>query len=184
MPHGDVYEARLIPIKQLNCFVILPGFFRTARLSPATRYVRLLEGRRWERYLGRATGLFGASKLVITYWRPDYEVSPQKEFRAFLDLRREGWTDRLATFSLALTAVLDGTALMSNPHDLAKAPLVKAAEALWEVSGIRVSLGISAVALALSLLRAIAASRTRWRQARRWLRAAEQRIYRLPARLD
>lgn len=128
LPDGNNYEQQVVAINQLNCFVITPASFRTSRASPQTRYVRLLEGHVWESYLRRATDLRRSAKLVINYWRSEGEVNTLNEFRAFLDLRREGWTELLAMFTLALMAVLAGVALLSAPAELAESPVVKFAE--------------------------------------------------------
>jgi hypothetical protein len=185
LPDGNNYEQQVVAINQLNCFVITPASFRTSRASPQTRYVRLLEGRVWESYLRRATDLRRSAKLVINYWRSEGEVNTLNEFRAFLDLRREGWTELLAMFTLALMAVLAGVALLSAPAELAESPVVKFAEDVWSLTGLHITLGVGAiVALLLGAARLISSLLKRWQWLRHRLRAAESAIYRFRGKLD
>jgi hypothetical protein len=180
VPDGNDYEQRLVPIEQLNCFVIVPSSFRPSRSSPATRYVRLLEGRLWERYLHRATDLRRSGKLGITYWRPDGPIKADNEFRAFMDLRREGWTEVLATFALALAAVLTGIALLVDPKTLSHSPLITFVNGAWGLTGIKLSVGVGVVLTVGSRLPlAFKAGRQRVWQIRRRLRRLEQDLYRL-----
>lgn len=61
-------------------------------INPQTQYIRLLEGRVWERYLGRPAEWFDRRRLIIYHWQVAKEnesVAPANPFRAFLDLSRE-----------------------------------------------------------------------------------------------
>lgn len=112
VPQGTRYETeeRLIaPIGQLNAFVIVLASMRMRKTSPELRYLRLLEGRRWERYLGRATDLRRRQKFLVHYWRAQ-SVRVGDEFRAFLELGRNteslGWPAMVTVAALAAFGVV------------------------------------------------------------------------------
>jgi hypothetical protein len=92
VPDWMAFQDDIIPINKLNCFVIAPAFLQARAMSPQPQYIRLLEGRVWERYLGRPAEWFSRRRLIIYHWRvakEDQTVSPTNPFRAFLDLSRE-----------------------------------------------------------------------------------------------
>jgi hypothetical protein len=103
VPHGTRYERLIVPIGRLNAFVIVLAALRMRKTSPELRYLRLLEGRKWERYLRRATDLRRREKFLVHYWRAE-DVGVGNEFRAFLELGRN-------TESLGVPAMLSIAAL-------------------------------------------------------------------------
>lgn len=92
VPDWMAFQDDIVPIKRLNCFVIAPAFLQARAISPQTQYMRLLEGRVWERYLGRPAEWFDRRRLIIYHWQVAKEnetVAPANPFRAFLDLSHE-----------------------------------------------------------------------------------------------
>lgn len=114
VPDADVLQDQIVPIQNLFLFVIAPTSLQLRATSPPLRYMRLLEGRAWEPYVGHATDIRRSGKLMVYYWR--YNANDQnppidsiKPFRAFLDLSQEfgmtSWRDHLRTFLLLLIAI-------------------------------------------------------------------------------
>ncbi len=137
-PWNDL-KSRIIPVTDLYLFVVTPSWLQHASSSPSLKYMRLLEGRVWENYLGRKTDFFRLEKMVIYYWRKGSAITPGnlleanasgKElktdtvspFRAFLDLDKTNVISAagslvltvLAVFFAALVAGIYG----SHPKDL------------------------------------------------------------------
>lgn len=88
VPNAETIVRKLVAVEKLNLFVIAPLWLRMRFASPDLEYARLFEGGVWERYLGRATGLWNPDKLVIYQWEKG-DVGPQKPYRAFLELARD-----------------------------------------------------------------------------------------------
>jgi hypothetical protein len=185
VPDGADYQGRVVDIEELNCHVITPAVFRTLNTSPETRYVRLLEGQVWEPYLRRATDLRRSGKLIVSCWRaPGGVRAPEDGFRIFLALRREGWTEFLALFIAAVLAVLVGTALLSSPSELRASPIASLASTAWDLTGVRISLGVAALlAATATILKALTGVGKRLKRLRQLARSAEAELYRLRARL-
>jgi hypothetical protein len=120
------FKDRIVPIEKLNLLVIAPDFLQMRAVSPSLRYMRLLESRAWENYLGQSPNVLGRRRLIIYHWRSpkDEPVDVKKPFLAFLDLSRDYGFVRpanhvtAAVFILAIAAiayaygksVADGTA--------------------------------------------------------------------------
>lgn len=79
-------EQRMQDILALNCLVIAAAKLRSIRFHPELRYVRILEGSLWERYMGRALDLTRREKYVVYFWRSQQPVTRGNEFRGFLEL--------------------------------------------------------------------------------------------------
>jgi len=137
-PWNDL-KSRIIPVADLYLFVIAPSWLQHASSSPSLKYMRLLEGRVWENYLGRKTDFFRLEKMVIYYWRrgsaktlgnaletntsgKEVKTDTVSPFRAFLDLDKTNVISAagnlvltvLAVFFAALIAGIYG----SHPKDL------------------------------------------------------------------
>jgi hypothetical protein len=84
-------EENIVDIESLNLFVIAPSTMKRRSASPELKYVRLLEGPPWEKYLNRRLSFlgFGRSKQVIYYWRSEKPITRNKPFMAFLDITAE-----------------------------------------------------------------------------------------------
>lgn len=97
---GKRYKNNMIPAKKLNVFFIVKSSFTERTVSPNLRYLRVLEGKKWESYLNRATGMIRGGKHLVHYWRSKKEVKPEDDYRAFLDLAWRtdsiGWPTFLA----------------------------------------------------------------------------------------
>jgi hypothetical protein len=84
------FRDRIASIEMLNFFVIAPSWLQLRSSSPSHHYMRLFEGRIWEKYLRRAVDLRRNEKLVIYQWRNSRgTVSASNPFHAFLDLSQE-----------------------------------------------------------------------------------------------
>lgn len=138
----DVGEAnallrRILPIEKLFCFVIAPASLRPVNCHPQPQYFRLLEGRPWERYLERTTGLFRPRKLLICEWRGE-SISPHSRFQGFLDLNRDFplQTVRVVLGLAVLGTLAAGAAVRLSPGidftELGEA-VVSAAGASWKL---------------------------------------------------
>ena len=83
----------IVPIEELNVFVMAPQTLQLVTASPSPRYVRLLEGDAWGEYIGRSPDLFRTGKMIVYYWRQNAEdghrVDTDTPFRGFLDLSKE-----------------------------------------------------------------------------------------------
>lgn len=99
----------LVPIESLNLFAIVPSSLQLRAVSPPYYYMRLFEGRVWEKYLNRAVDRRRKEKLVIYQWRSpkDESISPANPFHAFIDLSEEFGLIRLGNhFRTALVILL------------------------------------------------------------------------------
>src|SRR5579871_396565 len=102
-------QDRIVGIEALYAFVITPVSLQLRSASPDLRYMRLLEGDAWERYIRRRTGLIRSRQLLIFYWKAT-DVSVEKPFRGFLDLSREfgvsSWANHLHTGVVAVLSFI------------------------------------------------------------------------------
>jgi hypothetical protein len=131
VPEGQDYSDRITNIEELNCFVIAPIYFPVQKVNPELKYMRLLEGRRWESYLGRATDLFRRGKLQVVFLRGE-NVGTSNEFRGTVSLGSKsntGWmTWSLATVLFALLFLL-----FSSPNDISNTFAYNSLNRLWEL---------------------------------------------------
>jgi len=138
VPGCGALESLILPIKELNLFLIAPGSLQFRAVSPPLHYMRLLEGRVWEPYLGRAADFWRTGKLVICEWRNKDSVSPMAPFRAFVDLSREFGLMPLSNYvvSLILVALAILFAYYFEPSVLATSEQVMAlfSEYLYQLS--------------------------------------------------
>jgi hypothetical protein len=79
-------QGRVLPISALYVFIIAPWQLREVLEHPPFRYVRILEGRAWERYLRWSTGVPRPAKLLIYSWEWKQIIDSNKPARAFLRL--------------------------------------------------------------------------------------------------
>ncbi len=106
----DSLRNLIVEIDRLFVFVIASSRFRLQVVDPATYYIRLIEGRAWEGYLDRATGILGKPRMVIYEWRSKNgdKVDLRNPFRIFLQLGQEYglWSLGNHMRTAILTAVL------------------------------------------------------------------------------
>jgi hypothetical protein len=88
---GESLKDRIEPIQGLNFFLVVPSSFHMVSASPPLHYIRILEGKAWEAYLGRRVSLFGTEKLSIYQWRnkPQEPVSTKNPMRVYIDLEKQ-----------------------------------------------------------------------------------------------
>jgi hypothetical protein len=112
--NAQEYASRLVTVKRLNCFVMIPVAFERRLCSPEVRYLRLLEGEVWKDYLPKPTK---GEKILVQYWRGE-NVGKDSEFRGLLHIAaapaRMGWD----AFALAVAAALVVVLLLAKPGEL------------------------------------------------------------------
>ena len=85
------FKDRIVPIQKLNLLVIAPDYLQMRAVSPPLRYMRLLESRAWEKYLGQSPNFRSRRRLIVYHWRSEkgQPVDVKTPFLAFLDLSRD-----------------------------------------------------------------------------------------------
>ena len=96
--------GHVLPIPSLYVFVIAPWDLRQVLEHPTFRYVRILEGRAWERYLRWSTGIIRPAKLVIYSWGRD-DVTTATPFVGFLRFTADRPGPSWASYVALLVAV-------------------------------------------------------------------------------
>ena len=87
VPDADELTRKIVPLEELEVFVIAPAAFEAAAVSPEPRYIRSLEGRVWEGYLKRSTDMRRAAKFLVYRWK-GVGVTSARPFRGLIQLRR------------------------------------------------------------------------------------------------
>jgi hypothetical protein len=144
---GDSLQQRIVPIEKLNFFVVAPSSFHLVETSPPVHYIRILEGRAWEKYLRRRVSLFGKEKLSIYQWRnpkgcPVTTVSP---LRVYLDLSAQ-----LSAFSLPNLLIATIGLLLLSGWGVTATPLIP--PLLWHAGRFFWKHATAAVLLALLIV--------------------------------
>jgi hypothetical protein len=90
-PVWDSTRTRIVPLDDLNFFVIAPLKLQMQSASPPLYTSRVLEGDSWEPYLRRRTR---GERMIIYQWNKDSPrgrdaISISNPYRVFLDLSRE-----------------------------------------------------------------------------------------------
>ncbi len=90
-PYWDGVRSRIVPLSDLQFFVIAPLAFQMQGASPQLSTSRILEGDSWESYLRRKTR---GERFVIYQWNysqttPKEPIDTKRPYRVFLDLSRE-----------------------------------------------------------------------------------------------
>lgn len=67
--HEREYWARVVPIEQVNLFLIAPPRLRARVASPALHYVRILEEGQWRDYLQGTRYFRPVRGMLVYYWR-------------------------------------------------------------------------------------------------------------------
>ncbi len=116
----EAYGERLVPIQNLRAFVIVPAYLLFRATSPQLHYMRLFEGRVWEKYLGRAVDIWRSEKLMVYQWRSDTVIDTKDNatdpFRAFLILSKESSLLSFVNYFLIALLVVLGVLLTSHPE--------------------------------------------------------------------
>ncbi len=77
---------RIVELPNLYLFVISGWRLQMRVASPELKYVRVLEGQGWSRYLDRPTTVRRKSKLLVYYWRwPSSHDEAEKARRALVE---------------------------------------------------------------------------------------------------
>jgi hypothetical protein len=183
VPDQERVAASLVSVAVLSAFVIAPDRLHERMIRPPPRYVRLLEGRAWEPYLGRATDLRRAGKFTVWSWHATH-VDADHPFRGFLDLRAlptvpVGWLAQIA-LTVLLAVVLAG-----GGAELATSPLAGALRAAWQEAAERgAAIGLTSAGAVLAwAFKHRAPLRTVLDRAARLLAALEDAVYRVRAEL-
>lgn len=90
-PEWDSVRDRIVPIQDLQFFVIAPLALQMHGASPVLHTSRILEGDSWKTFLNRKTR---GERLVIYQWNKDSPVvrpviDTSNPYRVFLDLSKE-----------------------------------------------------------------------------------------------
>jgi hypothetical protein len=90
-PVWDGVRERIVPISELNFFVIAPLTLQMQNASPLLYTSRVLEGDSWEPYLRRKTR---GERMIIYQWNKNYPeandpITTVRPYRVFLDLSKE-----------------------------------------------------------------------------------------------
>lgn len=86
-PINITWDQRVLPVKKLNAFVMVPAIWELRRIAPDPEYNRLLEGLVWEHHLDRAINLVRQSKLVVHRWKAS-DITLSDPFWGLMTLRR------------------------------------------------------------------------------------------------
>ena len=164
----------ILPIDQVNVFLIAPWSFRPHASSPQTHYTRVLEGISWTAYLHRRAAcrwrLF-ESKYLVYYWKSvktpsgdPSSISVSTPFRVFLELGHGpgiGWADYLppAVGAVGIYAVVHYWHVLTHP-------LLHLVFSVSAVVATIIGLNFGSILRAPTWYRAIARSR---RHAERWI---------------
>jgi hypothetical protein len=122
----NALEDQIVPIKQINVFVISPASLQFRAASPRCHYMRLLEGAMWEPYLRRKSGR-RPEKLVIYEWRNDKNsvIDSTHPFRVLLDLSYEfgllPLSNHILTAGLVLVVLIAIYYVLHHVAELTKA---------------------------------------------------------------
>jgi hypothetical protein len=118
VPKGNELKDRIVPIEQLNFFVVAPANFHLLVTSPPVHYIRILEGKAWEKYLNRKTNLFSSEKLCIYQWRNEKPIKTDQPLRVFLQMHNQ--LGALSKANLLLCALvlllLSALGVVLSPH--------------------------------------------------------------------
>ena len=146
----ELMHGHVLPISSLNVFVIAPWGLREVLEHPEFRYVRILEGRAWERYLRWSTGILRPAKLVIYSWRQT-DVSTTSPFVGFLRFTADRPGPSLATYTglLAVVFLISYFADIAAPH---WAGLPARSFSLWNAIGLPTTITVVSVVTLLVLL--------------------------------
>lgn len=184
--HARVDERHLrqfvMPINQVNAFLMASPDQQLSAHSPNFRYLRMLEPRVWGSYLKSATHFGGVRGLVVYYWRSDsYEpVTPDNPFRIFLDFNRAAsaaWWMQIARVMIGVAASL----LLLN--GIVGASLDWNELSDWDWKRALKLLGVTSLIAALTLVgkvRAFAAGK--FVRPRKWCRSVERSVLRVTQR--
>lgn len=115
----DIDFARLATFERVNAFIIASANYKSGRISPAPKYVRILETAAWGDYLKRRLGR-SRELFIITYWKraEDGErVDQSHPFRAFIELERRRPTAAKST-TIGVAVVVVALILLQTPSSL------------------------------------------------------------------
>jgi hypothetical protein len=153
VPAGRRYDQAMVKVQDVGVYVVVIASMRTRKASPELLYQRILEGRKWERYLERATDLRRRERFVIHCWRDRRNTPSTEKFRAFLELGRRtealGWSSILAVSVLTTTLVVlsdsEGRWSQSELGRFVSGLVNRAADLVASQLGLIVGLGIAAI---------------------------------------
>ncbi len=181
VPDEAIYQRALLPIEKLTCHIVLPARFRAPAVGAASLLLppRILEGRVWERYLGRATYLLRQGKLTVYPWHHDDQITLNRPFRAFIDVNRDTPFLLPYQFLLAVVAVACAELLVLDPRLLRGGLALRAATSSSHAArGLLTAAGaVSVAGYAVRLLGRRGKLRALTERAEQAMRAIEDRLY-------
>lgn len=178
LDHPVSFELKSLDIERVNFFVVITSRLKEQRASKPPRYVRPLERRVWEPYLGRRLSKRNGETFLIYYWRQEL-VTPESPFRSFLEVERRRPT--ATPFALIAGAVsVVGFILVSPVSSFDQsvlAAVVGSGAALASTALALVSVGVL-----LALGRFVAMAIPHWKRVGQFLSWLETRRFRLPGK--
>lgn len=168
------FANRTMPIARVNCFTVVPARHKAGRISPAPKYVRILEGEAWAPYLLRRLSRSG-EPFVITYWpKFDKQVTPGSPFRAFQEVERRRPTAGRSSLLLGLGLVAF-IVLLQSKGSLEASILYSSLYTVYSAV-----LGLLTISVVLGTYRLVVpfVAGGRWRALGRQMRKLESRRYR------
>lgn len=125
--------SKVINPRRINGFLITPARYKAGRISPAPKYIRILESDSWVKYIGRQLSRNG-ELFLITYWK-DINISSTHPYRAFMEVEKRH--PRTANAVAAATCLLMAFFLFIQPvNGLTQSPagvIVKQIKPLWPI---------------------------------------------------
>jgi hypothetical protein len=130
-------RARMIPIDEINVFLIAPAKYQVATTSPQWKYLRVLEADAWRHYLRGAAYLWLRGAMVVYHWRhknetneatptaPKHTVNPDNPFRVFADLSApsaRSWWHEVTRLALAVAVLAAVVRISSGGYDVRHLP--------------------------------------------------------------
>lgn len=185
-------RRRIVPIENMNVFVMAPPSLQVASHSPDFKYLRILEPGAWKHYLRGAHHIGGVRGLLVYYWRyPAISMSPDKQaqgtlpssspisinnpYRVFLDFNRAAsgvWWMQVLRITVGVFLAL---LIFRAVSDFSVADLSRLSEvAWWQWITVVVGGSLVAVTTAISKLRRLAANKFLY--PRRLIRAIERAV--------
>lgn len=110
---ASFFRDHILNVEELAVFVVAGARLKQQNVNPEPAYVRALEGRAWEKYLGRRTYFIRPAKMLTYKWMGT-DVTQDAPFRAFLELRRERGPSFVRAFLAAFLAVVLGLVLFAE----------------------------------------------------------------------
>lgn len=164
-------RPRIVPIKVVNFFAMLPDQYQLLTASPQPRNMRILETRAWSTYLQRVAYMHPANVQLVYYWRSDPDVSSDNPFRVFATYDRHLNKAKIVFWSV-IGVLLAAALVRSGWIPLVTADHVRtAAKFMVSFAGLASLAGVIAVGRWL-----LGVAMNRFEKPRMWVRWSERML--------